>query len=113
LQISPSLVAAQARLPEIEELQKQITASCEELAELDFRATEERVAAAAREAAVKVRHLSADDELWCQPGKPDSQLPALKRCCAASSAGESRHGLQWKGMVCLLRPYEDIGPRKQ
>ena len=44
----------QARLPEIEELQKQITASCEELAELDFRAAEERAAAAAREAALKV-----------------------------------------------------------
>ena len=44
----------QARLPEIEELQKQITASCEELAELDFRATEERAAAAARETALKV-----------------------------------------------------------
>ena len=45
----------QARLPEIEELQKQITASCEELADLDFKATEERAAAASREATLKVR----------------------------------------------------------
>ena len=44
----------QARLPEIEELQRQITASCEELADLDFKATEERAAAASREATLKV-----------------------------------------------------------
>ena len=46
---------AQARLPEIEALQAQITASHEELTDLDFRAAEERAAAQAAAAAAAVR----------------------------------------------------------
>lgn len=53
---------AQGRLPEIEELQRQITAAHEELAEASFRAAEERNAVAAVQQALtadKVRQFDA------------------------------------------------------
>lgn len=48
----PNPTPRQARLPEIEELQKQLTDTQQEATEAGFRATEEAAAAAAREKAL-------------------------------------------------------------
>ena len=53
----------QARLPEIEELEKQIKATNEELADAQFKAREDASAAAGKEQALQERLKQAEDEV--------------------------------------------------
>ena len=97
----PALAFAQARLPEIEELQKQITASCEELAELDFKATEERVAAAAREAAVKVHLLTVAQRSGASQGTQSADYPPWSIASQPCSSQRECRGMEL--FACPLR----------
>ncbi len=63
LHLTSTPSCTQARLPEIEELESQIKATNEELADAQFKAREDAAAAAGREKALQERLKQAADEV--------------------------------------------------
>lgn len=76
----------QGRLPEIEELQRQIAAAHEELSEQSFKAAEDRSAASAREQALLAERVGLESKLGASEaarGRAEREAAAAKERAAA------------------------------